>query len=103
MRWSVRRGDGPTHEADVALHDYQRSTTVRIPLVFCLEGGTFADSWSIGPWGLVMNDQSQYVPDKTTRQPRTRNVFRAVLGLLRVETSPKATEIRLLWFVRFSV
>lgn len=103
MRWTVRRGDGPRHDADVALHDYQRGTLVRVPLVFCLEDGTFDDSWSLGPWGLLMNDQSRYVPDKSTRETRTRNVFRAVLGLVRVETSPQATEVRLLWFVRFSV
>lgn len=103
MRWTVRRGDGPAHDADVALHDYQRGTLVRVPFVFCLETGTFDDSWSLGPWGLLMNDQSRYVPDKSTRETRTRNVFRAVLGLLRVETSPQATDVRLLWFVRFSV
>lgn len=103
MRWTVRRGEGPQHEALVPLHDYQRGTAIRVPLLFCLDDGTFDDSWSLGPWGLLMNDQSRYVADKSTRAPRTRSIFRAVLGLLRVETSPQATEVRLLWFVQFSV
>lgn len=103
MTWSVRRGDGPTHVADIALGDYQRATSVRVPLLFCVEGGVFAQSWSVGPFGLLMNDQGSYIPDKTTREPRTRNVFRALFGLLRVKSAPEATEIRLLWFVRFAV
>lgn len=103
MRWSVRRGADAPYEADLALRDYQQETTVRVPLLFCYEGGTFADSWSVGPFGLVMNDQSHYVVDKSSRAARTRNVFRAVLGLVRVETAPERTEVRLLWFVRFSV
>jgi hypothetical protein len=103
MRWTVRRGEGPAYDADIHLRDYQRETTVRIPLLFCVEGGTFADSWSVGPFGLVMNDQSNYVVDKSSREARTRNVFRAVLGLLRVETAPDKTEVRLLWFVRFAL
>jgi hypothetical protein len=103
MRWTVRRGDGPAHEADVALSDYQRASSTRVPLVFCQEGGTFAQSWSLGPFGLLMNAQGTYIPDKTTRQPRTRSVFRAIFGLLRVKSSPTQTEVLLLWFVRFSV
>ena len=52
---------------------------------------------------LLMNAQGTYIPDKTTRQPRTRSVFRAIFGLLRVKSSPTQTEVLLLWFVRFSV
>jgi hypothetical protein len=103
IRWTVRRGDGPAHEADVALYDYQRAGSTRVPLLFCEEGGTFAQSWSVGPFGLLMNAQSAYIPDKTTREMRTRSVFRAAFGLFRVKSSPTQTEVLLFWFVRFAV
>jgi hypothetical protein len=72
-------------------------------LLFCEEGGTFAQSWSVGPFGLLMNAQSAYIPDKTTREMRTRSVFRAAFGLFRVKSSPTQTEVLLFWFVRFAV
>jgi predicted metalloprotease with PDZ domain len=103
MRWSVRRGDGPLHEADIALHDYQRASSVRVPLLYCREGGVFAQSWSAGPFGLLMNSQSAFIPDKSTRELRTRSVFRAVFGLFRLKSSPTQTEVQLLWFVRLSL
>jgi NADH:ubiquinone oxidoreductase subunit H len=57
----------------------------------------------VGPFGLLMNAQSAYIPDKTTRETRTRSVFRAAFGLFRVKSSPTQTEVLLFWFVRFAV
>lgn len=103
MVWSVRRGAEAGYDANIALSDYQRATSVRVPLLFCYEGGSFAQSWSVGPLGLLMNGQSAFIPDKSTRTSQTRSVFRAILGLFRVKSSPRETEVTLLWFVRFSV
>lgn len=101
MQWRVRRGPGQEHEATIALHDYSGSSGMHIPLVFYLSNGVYEDRWTLGPLGLLMSNRNRYVPDSTTRQVQTTNVFSAVLGLFRVETSPRETEVRLLWFIRF--
>ena len=101
VRWHVTRGAGEAFEATIALHDYSGETNVWVPLVFWLENGTYSDKWSIGPFGLVMSNKNHYVGDVRTRDVRTRNVFSAILGLIRVETSPDETEVRRLWFIRF--
>lgn len=97
----VHRGADGAHEGQVALSDYQDATRVRIPLVFCLDNGVWRDSWSFGPWGLLLRNRNSYVADATTRRVKTHNVFSAVLGLFRVESTPTDTSVRLLWFIRF--
>ena len=101
MAWTVQRAAGEEHTATVELEDYQDDSTVWIPLVFYLGDGTYEDRWSLGPFGLLVSNRNQYVADTTTRRVLTRNVFSAVLGLFRVETSPLETEVRLLWFIHF--
>lgn len=101
MTMVVRHGPGPAHEGKVELSDYSEDSHAWIPLVFCLENGTYSDRWSIGPFGLVLSNRNHYVADSSTRRVQTRNVFSALLGLFRVETSPEETEVRLLWLIRF--
>ncbi len=101
IKLGVHRGPDGAYEGQVALSDYQDSTNVRIPLVFSLDNGVWRDSWSVGPWGLLMRNRNFYEADATTRRVKTHNVFSAVLGLFRVESTPTDTEVRLLWFIRF--
>lgn len=101
MRWHVTRGPGEAYEATIGLRDYGGETNVWVPLVFWLENGTTSDKWSVGPFGLVMSNKNHYVGDSRTRAVETRNVFSAILGLIRVETGPDDTEVRLLWFITF--
>lgn len=101
MTFGVRRGPGQAHEGTVELSDYSEHAGAWIPLVFRLDNGTYEDYWSIGPFGLLASNRNRYVPDSTTRRVKTRNVFSAVLGLFRVETTPDETEVRLLWIIRF--
>jgi hypothetical protein len=48
-----------------------------------------------------MRNRNRYLANMATRRVQTSNVFSAVLGLFRVESSPDETEVRLLWFIRF--
>jgi len=101
VRWYVTRGAAEPFEATVALSDYSGETKVWVPLVFWLDNDTASDKWTVGPFGLVMSNKNHYLPDTSTRTVQTRNVFSALLGLIRVETRPDDTEVRLLWFIRF--
>lgn len=101
--WEVRRGAGDRdYEATIELADYSGETNVWVPLVFRLADGVYSDSWSVGPFGLVMSNRNHYVADTRTRRVETRNVWNALLGLLHVESSPHETEVRLLWLIKFS-
>ena len=99
--WRVRRGDDAVWEATLAPWDYSGETRFWLPLVFGLRDGVYSDRWAVGPLGLVMSNRNSYVADSRTRAVATRNVFHALLGLVRVETSPDSTEVRLLWIIRF--
>lgn len=101
MRWGVRRGEGERYDAEIALADYSGEAHVGIPLIFHYTNGTYEDRWGVGPFGLVMSNRNHYVADTSTRRVETRNVFSALLGLFRVETGPRETEVRLLWIIRF--
>ncbi len=101
MKFGVRRGPGQSHEGAVELEDYSGESKAWVPLVFWMECGSYEDRWSFGPFGLLMSNRNHYVADGSTRKTQTRNVFKAVLGLLRVETTPDETEVRLLWFITF--
>jgi len=101
IRWHVTRGSSGPFEATIDLHDYSGETNVWVPLVFWLENGTYSDKWSVGPFGMVMSNKNHYVGDTSTRNVETRNVFSAILGLIRIDTGPDDTEVRLLWFIRF--
>ncbi|MBL8751852.1 MAG: PDZ domain-containing protein [Planctomycetes bacterium] len=101
MQFGVRRGPGPVYAGAVELEDYSGEAKAWVPLVFWMENGTYEDRWSIGPFGLLMSNRNRYVANNETREVETHNVFKAVLGLFRVETSPTETEVRLLWIIRF--
>ena len=101
MAFGVRRGTAQRHDSEVQLADYREDSGAWIPLIFWLDNGTYEDRWSIGPFGLVMSNRNHYIADSTTRRVKTRNVFSALLGLFRIETTPEETEVRLLWLIRF--
>ncbi|MBM4059726.1 MAG: hypothetical protein FJ265_01315 [Planctomycetes bacterium] len=101
MRWAVVRGPGEAYEAELQLRDYSGETNIWFPLVFWLQNGTFSDKWSVGPFGLVMSNRNHYLPDSRSRVARTRNVWSALLSLIRVETGPQETKVRLLWLIHF--
>jgi membrane-associated protease RseP (regulator of RpoE activity) len=101
IQLGVHRGADAGHQGAVALADYQDDSNFYVPLVFCYQNGVWKDSWSIGPWGLLVRNRNTYVSDPTTRRVETTNVFSAVLGLLRIESRPDETRVRLLWFIRF--
>lgn len=103
VTFGVRRGQGPAHTGTVELGDYSGETNAWVPLVFRYENGTYEDFWSVGPFGLVMSNRNRYEADSSTRRPRTRNVFNAALGLFRVETTARQTEVRLLWIISFDL
>ncbi|MCA8975486.1 MAG: PDZ domain-containing protein [Planctomycetes bacterium] len=101
IRLQVSRAAGDAFEASVDLHDYSGETNFWIPLVTDIENGVYRDRWSIGPLGLIMSNRNTYLADSSTRAVGTRNVFSALLGLIRVETTPDNTAVRLLWFIRY--
>jgi membrane-associated protease RseP (regulator of RpoE activity) len=103
MTFGVRRGQGPAHTGTVELGDYSGESNAWVPLVFRYENGTYEDFWSVGPFGLLMSNRNRYEADSSTRRSRTRNVFNAVLGLFRVETTARETEVRLLWIISFDL
>jgi hypothetical protein len=102
MRWRVTRGPGEAYDAEIHLCDYSGETKFWFPFVFGFKNGAYEDKWSAGPFGLVMSNRNNYVADSSTRKPKTRNVFNALLGLIHVETGPEETEVRLLWFISFN-
>lgn len=101
MLWRLRRGPGQFHDAEIHLGDYSGERNAWIPLVLYYQNGSYEDRWTVGPFGLLLSNRNTYLTDTSGRRPQTRNVFSAVLGLLRVETTPHDTEVRLLWFIRF--
>ncbi|MCB9876401.1 MAG: hypothetical protein H6835_02275 [Planctomycetes bacterium] len=100
MHWLVRRRPDEIYEADVRLRDYSGETYIGIPLLLGMRSSPEEERFSL-LWGLLMGNRNVYVPDNTTREVETRNVFSAVLGLVRVDSGPHQTEVRLLWFIRF--
>lgn len=102
MRWRVQRAAADTYEGEVALGDYTRETNVWLPFVFRLRDGAFEDTWSVGPFGLLLSNRNHYVVEADNRAAPTRNVFNALFGLIHVESGPHHREVRLLWFLRFA-
>jgi membrane-associated protease RseP (regulator of RpoE activity) len=103
IRLRVSRADAPPFEAEVELRDYLGGTTVWLPLVFAAQDGVYEDTWSVGPFGLLLRNRSTYVADSTTRDVQERNVFSALFGLFRVDTGPRDSSIRLLWLIHIDV
>lgn len=98
MTWKVRREAGQTYEAEVALSDYSGSSGVHVPLVLKANSGVYEDNWSLG-MGLLMSNRNNYVVDQESREVETRNRFSMLLGLLKVDSMPEETKVRLLWFI----
>jgi hypothetical protein len=102
MTWQVRREVGQTHEAEIALADYSGTSGVSVPLVLRVSNGTYEDSWSLG-LGLLMGNRNNYVINHASRDVRTRNRFSMLFGLLRVDSQPEETCVRLLWLITLRV
>lgn len=98
--WGVRREVGRTYEATIELEDYSGSAGFGIPLLISFENTTYKDTWRIG-LGLIMGNKNRYVADQSSRLVKTQNTFSALLGLIRVSTTPEDTSVRLLWFIHF--
>lgn len=99
MRFVVRRGHEPPHAAEVQLGDYSGERTVWIPLVFRIEDGTYEDRWSVGPFGLLVNNHNHWLADNRSRVGRTKNVFAMLFGLVQVTATPDDSTLRLFWFL----
>ena len=100
MTWLVRREEGRTHEAVIALSDYSGEANFFVPLLVDVTNGVYEDRWRLG-LGLIMGNRNLYVADASTRRVQTRNVFSALLGLIKVDARPTETRVRLLWFIKF--
>lgn len=100
--FAVRRGS-ESYAASVQLADYTEGSHVWFPLVFRIKDTAEEDEWTVGPLGLLMSNESTYVSDPPGREPATRDVFRALLGLIRVENSPRRDCLRLLWFIHLDL
>ncbi len=98
MEFGVHRGTGPSHVGVAKLGNYSEESRIQIPLLFSSRDGTYEDRWSVG-WGLLLYNRNRYVANAATREAQTTNVFGALLGLVRVATSPDRTDVRLLWFI----
>ncbi|MEQ1630995.1 MAG: PDZ domain-containing protein [Planctomycetota bacterium] len=102
IAFSVQRGS-ESHAASMQLADYTEGSHVWFPLVFRVKNTAEEDEWTVGPLGLVVSNESTYVSDPPGREPATREVFRALLGLVRVENSPRRDCVRLLWFIHIDL
>ncbi len=98
MQWHVRSGDDE-HDATIALRDYSGETNVWIPLIFRLADGVQTDTWTVGPLGMLMRHNGEYVANPRTRAVQTHEEFSALLGLFHVESSPNEARLRLLWVI----
>ena len=102
IAFSVQRGT-ESHAASMQLEDYTEGTHIWFPLLFRVRDEAEKDVWTVGPLGLLVSNESTYVSDPPGRAPATREVFRALLGLVRVENSPRRDCVRLLWFIHIDL
>jgi len=102
MQWTVANGD-TVHEAAIDLDDYSGEANIWVPLIFRVRDTVDEDVWTVGPFGLLMRNRNEYIAETRTRHVETRNVFSALFGLFRVDTSPGDTDVRLLWIIHFDV
>jgi membrane-associated protease RseP (regulator of RpoE activity) len=100
---SVRRGANDRHEAPIALRDYTTTKKIWVPFVYYREQGVPKSCWTTGPLGILASSKSTYVSDSPGRQSETHDVFRALLGLIRYDTSPRGDRLRLLWFIHIDM
>lgn len=99
MQFVVRRGSNPVHMADVQLGDYSGERTLWVPLVLRIEDGTYEDTWTLGPFGLLLSNRNHYLANTQSRVVEKRNVFAALFGLVQVTTTPTESAVRLFWFL----
>jgi len=99
VRLQVRRGLDDRFDATVALDDYTARCEVWLPLLFHVKDGAREDSWTVGPFGLLVGNRSTYVDDPPGRTAATRSEFDALLGLVHVESGPQRSSLRLLWII----
>lgn len=98
--WGVRREVGRTFDATIALEDYSGTARFAFPFVFSVHNTTYRDTWRLG-MGLIAGNKNHYISDQSSRTVKTQNTFSALLGLIRVSTTPEETSVRLLWLIHF--
>ncbi len=98
--WKVRREVGREYETTIYLDDYSGSKSFVFPFVFNTHNSTYEDHWRLG-MGLIMGNRNRYISDQQSRTVKTKNTFSALLGLIRVSSTPAETRVRLLWFIHF--
>ncbi len=103
MAMEVRRAVGDHFSATIQLSDYTTTKRIWAPFLYCRQREAHETSWSVGPLGILANGASEHVSDPRGRQPDTRDVFRALLSLVRYESTPRGDHLRLLWFIHIDV
>lgn len=99
----VSRAPGDEYSAELQPRADPGTRGFWFPLVMHVRDGVYRDSWGVGPFAIVAGNRNEYIADAGTRQLQTRNVFSALLGLVRVQTEPDDTCVRLLWFIHLHV
>ena len=100
---SVRRGMAEPFGATIDLRDYTATKKIWVPFVYYREQGVPKSCWTTGPLGILASSKSTYVSDSPGRQSETRDVFRALLSLIRYDSSPRGDTLRLLWFIHIDM
>jgi len=96
----VRRGGAAAHDARIELSDYRGALRVWVPGVCRIEGGSFHDAWSAGPFGVLAGGASRHVAG-VGRESLTQRSWYALLGMVRMESCAAGDRLRLFWFLEF--
>jgi len=100
---TVRRGTSAQHTATIELRDYTTTKKVWVPFVYYREQGVPKTCWTTGPLGILASGKSTYVSDARGREAETHDTFRALLSLIRYDSSPRGDCLRLLWFIHIDM
>ncbi len=100
---TVRRGMSAQHTATIELRDYTTTKKVWVPFVYYREQGVPKTCWTTGPLGILASNKSTYVSDARGREAETHDTFRALLSLIRYDSSPRGDCLRLLWFIHIDM
>ncbi len=100
---TVRRGTSAQHSAQIELRDYTTTKKVWVPFVYYREQGVPKTCWTTGPLGILASSNTTYVSDARGREAETHDTFRALLSLIRYDSSPRGECLRLLWFIHIDM
>jgi membrane-associated protease RseP (regulator of RpoE activity) len=100
---TVRRGTSAQHSATIELRDYTTTKKVWVPFVYYREQGVPKTCWTTGPLGILASSNTTYVSDARGREAETHDTFRALLSLIRYDSSTRGDCLRLLWFIHIDM